>query len=300
MASIGQRVGRAYRKLRWEVVRGGPGRTPRLLTVPTANGVLTFSNMDLHSAKGLYVQRAWELDLITRSMEFLRREGHVGRPGVDMLVDVGANIGMICIGMLKHGHFREGVAIEPNPENFALLEHNIAQNEMSDRLRAYRYAASDASGEVEMEISEENFGDHRVRTAQSLGSALMSEEGRRTVRVPARPLDEILRESASVDSKRIGLIWIDIQGYEGHLFRGARDTLGHGMPVLSEFWPYGILRSGLDRVEYAEIIRSLFSRIVIVDAAAGRFEERPASTIEDLFVSYPRPEQNLEIIFLPR
>lgn len=300
MESIGQRVTRAYRKLCWEIVRGGPGRTPRLLTVPTANGILTFSNMDLHSAKGIYVQRAWELDLITRAMEYLRREGHLGRPGADVLVDVGANIGMVCIGMLKHGHFREGVAIEPNPENFALLERNIAQNKMSDRLRAFRYAVSEASGEVEMEISEENFGDHRVRAAPSLRPALMNEEGRRTVRVPARPLDEILRQSASVDPERIGLIWIDIQGYEGYLFRGARDTLGHGMPVLSEFWPYGILRSGLGGAEYAEIIRSLFSRIVIVDAAAGRFEALPASAVGGLFDAYPRPEQNLEIIFLPR
>src|SRR6267143_1107579 len=125
MISIAHRIRRAYRKLRWRRLRGGPGRTPRLLTVPTANGILTFSNMDLHSAKGLYVQRAWELDLITRSMEYLVREGHVGRPGSDVLVDAGANIGMVCIGMLKHGHFREAIAIEPNADTFALLERNI-------------------------------------------------------------------------------------------------------------------------------------------------------------------------------
>lgn len=300
MPTIGRRVRRLYRKLRWEMIRGGPGRTPRLLTVPTANGVLTFSNMDLISAKGLYVQRAWELDLITRSMTYLRREGHVGKPGAHVLVDVGANIGMVCIGMLKHHHFREGIAIEPDPANFALLERNIAQNGMGDRLRAFRYAVSDASGEVEMEISEVNFGDHRVRTTQSLGPPLMREEGRHTVHVAARTLDEILQQSAAVDANRIGLIWIDIQGHEGHLFRGARETLGHGMPVLSEFWPYGILRSGLNCAEYSELVRSLFTQIVIVDAAAGRFEAHPASTIEALFEAYPRPEQNLEIIFLPK
>jgi hypothetical protein len=72
------------------------------------------------------------------------------------------------------------------------------------------------------------------------------------------------------------------------------------MPVLSEFWPYGILRSGHDRAEYADIIHSLFSRIVIVDAATARFESRPAATIEELFETHPRPEQYLEIIFLSR
>ncbi len=300
MPPIGQRIRRAYRKMRWEMVRGGPGRTPRILTVPTANGLLSFSNMDLHNARALYVQRAWELDLITRSVDYLRREGHVGRSGADILLDVGANIGMICIAMLKRDYFREAIAIEPNPQNFALLTWNIEQNGFQDRIRAFPYAMSDASGEVEMEISEENFGDHRVRAERTLGPALMKEEGRHTARVSARTLDDLLAVEAAVDPGRIGLIWADIQGFEGHFFRGARQTLSHGAPVLSEFWPYGIRRAGLDRDRYAAIVRSLFARIVIVDAASGRFEVRDTGAVADLFDANSEPHQQLEIIFLSR
>jgi hypothetical protein len=35
-----------------------------------------------------------------------------------------------------------------------------------------------------------------------------------------------------------------------------------------------------------------------VDAAAGTFESRPAAVIGDLFDRHPRPDENLEIIFL--
>src|SRR6185295_2398318 len=98
----------------------------------------------------------------------------------------------------------------------------------------------------------------------------------------------------------IGLVWIDIQGHEGQLFLGARDTLSHGAPLLTEFWPYGIRRSGLDRDTYADIVRSRFAGFVIVDAATGQTEARDADAIAALFDAYPRPEQNLELIFLPR
>ncbi len=300
MASIWERLSRSYRKLRWEWVRGGPGRTQRILTVPTANGLLSFSNMDLHNAKAIYIHRAWEIDLITRSMEYLGREGLVGKPGKDVLVDVGANLGMICIAMLKRGYFREAIAIEPDPQNFALLKRNIEQNGLEGRIRALPFAVSDEAGDVELELSEVNFGDHRVRSARTYTSPQMGEERRGIVRVAARRLDDLLRTEAGLDPGRIGLVWVDIQGHEGRLFRGARDTLSHGTPLISEFWPYGIRRSGLERDAYAEIVRSLFERLVIVDAATGRTEPRDADAIAELFDAHPLPEQNLELILVPR
>ena len=300
MASFGFRLRRAYRKLRWRMLRGGPGRTPRILTVPTANGILSFSNMDLHNGKGLYVQRAWEIDSLTRSMEYLRREGHLSRPGADVMIDVGANIGMICIAMLKHGYFREAVAIEPAPGNFELLTRNIAQNGYAGSIRAFHGAVSDVSGEIEIELSAENEGDHRVRAPRSFVPALMEEEKRRVVRVPALTLDELLTTAVPVDPKRIGLVWVDVQGHEGQLFRGAGRVLSHGAPVLNEFWPYGILRSGLDRNSYGEIIRAHFSHFAIVDAGSGTFEAREAGAIGDLFDTLTGPEQYREVIYFPR
>jgi hypothetical protein len=149
---------------------------------------------------------------------------------------------------------------------------------------------SDRSGDVELEIAKENFGDHRVRAAHSLERALMSEEGRATVRVPARTLDDLMAE-VPLDPARVGLVWADIQGFEGYLLRGASVTLAQGAPVLSEFWPYGILRSGMDRDSFTSIVRSLFPRIVIVDAATDRFEEQDSADIAALFDTHRRPER---------
>jgi FkbM family methyltransferase len=296
--SLALRVRRAYRKLRWSMLRGGPGRTARILTVPTANGLLSFSNMDLHNARALYVKRAWELDLLEATLEHLKREGSLERPAADVLVEAGANIGMIAIAMLRRGAFREALAIEPDPLNFELLERNIRQNGLEGRIRPVRCALAESTGEAELELSDSNFGDHRVRVASDR-KALMGEEGRATVRVPLRSLDDVV-ESAGLQPERIGLVWIDVQGYEGHLFRGARRTLAGGSPVLTEFWPYGIQRSGMDRDAYAELARSLFDRMAVFDATSRHFEPRDLSAIGELFDRTHRPEEYLEILFSPR
>jgi FkbM family methyltransferase len=293
------RARRAGRKLAWEIVKGGPGRPRRVLTVPTENGLLSFSNMDRFVARPLYVQRSWEMNLITRSMDYLRSEGWI-HPDRDVVIDVGANIGMVCIAMLTRGYFREALAFEPGPENFQFLERNVAQNGLAGRIHPFPYALTDRSGTVELELSDVNFGDHRVRAAATDAPALMREAGRETLPVPARTLDEVLAATPGVDPGRIGLIWVDTQGHEGHFFRGAGETLGRGMPVLSEFWPYGILRSGFNRDRYAETVRSFFSRAVVVDAEAGRFEPRGIGELGALFDAHRRPEEHLEVIYLPR
>jgi FkbM family methyltransferase len=292
-------IAREIRRLRWKMVRGGPHRRPRVLTVSTPNGRLSFSNMDFTVARTLYVRRAWEFDLITRSMAYLRDRGYLPDGAGDVMLDVGANVGMICIAMLKHGYFRRALAFEPSADNFAFLERNIRQNGMTGAIEPHCCALSDTTGELPMELSEDNFGDHRLRVSSAHNAlpGLQGEERRRTVRVPVRRLDDVLAEPAPVAVERIGLIWIDIQGHEGQFFEGARRTLAHGIPVVSEFWPYGIRRAGLDRQTFTAIASSLFTHLVHVHAKTLRFEQRPIGAVADLFTAYPGVDDGQEIIF---
>ena len=71
-------------------------------------------------------------------------------------------MGVISIGMLYLSEMNRGIAIEPDPRNFALLERNVAQNEFESRMICFPYAASDQASEVPFG-SESNLGDHRVR-----------------------------------------------------------------------------------------------------------------------------------------
>jgi FkbM family methyltransferase len=291
------RLRRLYRKIRWEMIRGGEGRRERVLTVPTANGLLSFSNRDTHNGRALYVQRKWELALLRTVVGYLRGEGLI-HPGADVVIDAGANIGMIAIAMIQEGHFHEAVAIEPDPDNFAFLLRNIVQNGGSGRIHPVRAALGDAGGTVELERSEANFGDHRVR-GEARGTALMGEESRTSLSVPLRTLDDVL-ERLALDPDRVGLLWVDIQGYEGRLFRGAARTLEGGASVFTEVWPYGIWRSGMDPDEYLEILGARFDRVIQLSDEGRTIEPRDLAWIASLFDDLGRPEKYAEVLLIPK
>ena len=127
----------------------------------------------------------------------------------------------------------------------------------------------------------------------------MGEESRRRVAVPLRTLDDVV-ETLGIEPAKVGLVWVDVQGYEGRLFRGAKRTLEGGAPVLAEVWPYGIRRAGMERDEYVEIVRDLFERVIQVADEGRTFEPRDPAWVAALFDERPRPEQNAEVIFVPR
>lgn len=65
--------------------------------------------------------------------------------------------------------------------------------------------------------------------------------------VPARRIDSLI-ETGEIDLDAVDLVWMDAQGHEGHVLAGARQLIARGIPVLTEYWPYGLRRAGgLDR-----------------------------------------------------
>jgi FkbM family methyltransferase len=156
-----------------------------------------------------------------------------------VLVDIGGNIGTISISAVVHGWVDRCVTFEPEPGNFRLLQSNILLNGVGDRITAHCIALSDGSASsLEFELSDDNFGDHRVRAGSAAG--LFGEERRRTIVVPARKLDDFV-DGIDLDA---ALIWMDTQGFEGFVLSGARAFLDHGVPMVVEFWPYGMQRVG--------------------------------------------------------
>jgi FkbM family methyltransferase len=174
---------------------------------------------------------------------------HAGIATVEGLtvLEVGANIGTETVSLLVQHGIERVVAVEPDSENVRILRANLALNGVQDRVVIYEMALSDADGVVVFERSENNWGDHRVRVAGSSAPALHDEGLRVTSEVPARRLDSLV-DAGEIDLDDIDLVWIDAQGHEGHILDGAERLATAGIPVVTEYWPYGLRRAGaLDR-----------------------------------------------------
>jgi hypothetical protein len=108
-------------------------------------------------------------------------------------------------------------------------------------------ALSDADGTLTLEYSEKNWGDHRIRVPAPSGPDLLNEGQRVAVEIPAHTLDS-LADAGEIDLDDIDLVWMDAQGHEAHILAGAELLAAAGIPIVTEYWPYGLRRVGaLDR-----------------------------------------------------
>lgn len=151
-----------------------------------------------------------------------------------MFLDIGANIGYfsaLALEVLADGCI---VALEPDPENFRFLQRTIAANPARNVICVNK-AAADRNGMLTLHTSASNRGDNRLYSnALSEGS----------VQVEVCTIDSLL-ESLNVPSA-IDFIKIDVQGFEGHVFKGMQHTLRQApnLTLLSEFWPFGLRSAG--------------------------------------------------------
>ncbi|MGH9359172.1 MAG: FkbM family methyltransferase [Terriglobia bacterium] len=269
-----------FRKLRWALIHAGPRRD---ITVSTANGLLTVDSKDWLVGKYLYVRREHETAEMHKAVNLLRQGGFLGRS--ELLLNVGANLGMTCIGAIKLGYFKRAVAFEPEPNNYRLLRHNARQNGLQSQIACFQIALSSTEGTMEMELSEDNSGDHRLRSSAKPG--FFREEKRRTVAVQVKTLDSVIACDARIQAERVDLVWIDIQGHEGHFFQGAQAFFSRTVPVVSEFWPYGMERAGTSPASFCAIAARLFTHFYVISDGV----KRPISEVADLFDAYHKPRQ---------
>lgn len=190
------------------------------------------------------------------------------------VLEVGANIGTETVSLLKRHGAECVMAFEPDAENVRFLRANLALNGMHDRAEVHEMALSDVDATLLLESSAENWGDHRIRVADVHGPDLRNERGRPTVEVAARSIDS-LAGSGELDLDAVGLVWMDAQGHEGHVLAGGLRLASAAIPVLTEYWPYGLRRAGgLDR--FHALVASGYG--TVIDLQTGR--DQPPVTLE--------------------
>ncbi|MDX2158329.1 MAG: FkbM family methyltransferase [Hyphomicrobiaceae bacterium] len=128
-------------------------------------------------------------------------------PAALTFVNVGANIGTACLNAYDIG-FRRFVAIEPEPENFRLLELNLGELTDAD-VRCLPVAVGDVPGHAALHRHRTNLGSH------SLVGPARSGATEDTIRVAVEPLSSV------VPSDRSFVLFIDVEGFEPQVIRSG-------------------------------------------------------------------------------
>lgn len=213
----------AASKTLFSLLRGGPPLLRRAVydAMPVPYLVAGYpehfvvSTADKVIGREVFLHGEFDFAKLQTALAVLAREG---RPAPTHLIDVGANIGTITIPALKRGLIQTATAIEPHPHNLRLLRANIALNGLEDRVTVLAQAVGDRSGvTLRLHESATNSGNHSI--------------GAEGIPVPSSKLDDL--DLSAVHS----LLWMDIEGYEGHALKGASLMLAAGISVVCEFNP---------------------------------------------------------------
>lgn len=263
------------------------GRVSPVIAIDSDSTRYFVSTRDRGLSRTVFGQGSYEQDVMDHTIALV--EKRVGRAPLlagRMFVDIGANIGTSTIPALTVFGAAAAVAIEPDAENYKLLRCNLIANDLEDRARTVRAAVSDRRGTGILEQDADSWGDHRVRTRADASDGLFRESTRSTVSVPLISFDDVARE-LPIDLDSVGLVWMDVQGHEGHVLAGASSLLARDIPVVVEYWPYGLRRArGLTLLH--DLIGDAYRTVVDIRASmtGSGPAEVPASQINMLSGRY--------------
>lgn len=147
----------------------------------------------------------------------------------DTYIDIGANIGYFSIIAADIvGPEGKVYAFEPDTQNFAMLDLNMATNHFRNA-KLVQAAISDRPGIGALDRSSENMGDHRVWSVD--GST-------------GTPIKMEVLDPAIVNDRTT--IKIDVQGWEGKVILGNLPAVTKARRVIFEFFPLWVAQNGDD------------------------------------------------------
>ena len=219
-----------------------------------------------HIGQLYYVRELSESD---REATFVALLKSAIEPGMT-IVEVGAHMGYITMQSARAaGPAGRVFAFEANPRAVPLIERNLADNDLGDRVTVVPLALGDVPGVHAFYLS--GGGDT---------SSLQQPDGvSERIEVTVTTLDDWLDPGVVVD-----VIKLDIEGAEVAALRGMSETLGRAAPdlvVFAECNQAMLERSGSSPEELLESLRSVGLEVLWIDE-----EERRARPLHELVGSY--------------
>lgn len=262
------------------------------MAVCSEDGITYFlDTTDHYLSRRTYETKSFELDFMDRAIALVN--DHCGNSVSDRtFIDIGANIGTSLIPAIVRYGASNVVAFEPSPRNVWFLRINLTANGLTQRVDVREVALSNVSGMAELELSPVNAGDHRVRHRTTTGA--YGEGDWDTLSVPVTTLGDV-----GLSPHDVGLIWMDVQGHEGHVLAGAGEYLGT-VPVVTEYWPYGLDRAGGAEL-FNGLIRENYRGFVVI-RAGGRVPEGAAFSAKNIDSVAARigSKGSADLLLLPR
>ena len=139
----------------------------------------------------------------------------------EVLVDVGANVGMYTVWAAKTRGVRV-FAFEPEAQNYGLLNRNLLMNGLGEQVKAYCLALSDAAGFSELHLATLDAGGSCHQLGEKVDFNHRPAQPKFSQGCLAARLDDLVRDAVVPPPQHIK---IDVDGFEPKVIAGAAQVL---------------------------------------------------------------------------
>lgn len=152
-------------------------------------------------------------------------------PGEGVILDIGANIGIMTVSLARRFPKAQVYAFEPIPNNIIALEKVVSHYSLQN-VQLFKTALGEENGEITMILPVVNNAK-----MQGLSHVVENEAGDEKgiqFTVPVQKLDDM---EALQKAEKITAIKIDVENFEYHVLKGGEALLRRHMPLIyCELW----------------------------------------------------------------
>lgn len=212
----------------------------------------------------------------------------------DYCLDIGANIGYYTLILAKLvGRQGKVFAFEPDPTNFKILKKNIKTNKYNNVV-LINQAVSDITGNIKLYLNSTYGDDHRTYD---------SKDGRNFISIKSLKLDDYFinnrHKSFLQKAHKVDFIKMDIQGAEYSAIEGMSNLLKTNKQIrlISEFWPIGLKRSGINPTDF---LNSMLKLGFVIEEVNETEKIKCPTDISGLLAKYTTENENYTNLFFYR
>jgi len=169
----------------------------------------------------------------------------------DRVLDIGANIGYYTL-LFNDLVSPTGcvIAIEPDKDNFAYLQLNLANQVADNNVCLHQIALGESAQKAQLFRAEKNTGMHRLYSS---------------VCCSGDSIEVNVLNGDSLELAPLDFIKIDIEGYEPAALRGLAKTLKHSpnLKILCEFSPLSLWEAGFSPIVFLQEMRTYGLRLIV-------------------------------------
>jgi FkbM family methyltransferase len=165
-----------------------------------------------------------------------------------VMLDIGANIGLMTLNVAAQVNPLQVYAFEPGPKQYSYLEKNIHGNSLQDRVTIFNVALSASKGIIDfhMHTDQHSSGDGILDTGRAGESVV--------IQVPSLTLDQWWEEH---NQPHVNVIKIDTEGAELMILQKAVGLLKKCRPyILVEMCDINFEKYGLTYPEHLDFFKA--------------------------------------------